>query len=493
MSDPAAVGGATISPAARVMRGATALLSTQPLTWAATLLTIVFMPRYLDSAALGQWSLVVTVATLAGAVLQAGVPMVLVRDMAADPARTDRLATRALVLLVGLGAVGGAIIALAFAWLAWLPVPPLTLELALASMVVSQALSVALAVISGQQRMKAYAWLNASTGVIGPVLGVLALAAGGDVLTLVAISLLVSLAITPMAWRNARVRIDRAGLGPSALLALARSGLPFLGMTLVTRARGDAEVFLLGLGLSVEALGWWTAANRIIAIPLFIPTLLMTPLLPALSGASGDREIFTGVLRRTLQLTILLTFSASAAIVAFAPLIPTLLGWPAEFSATIPLMQVLACSTPLISIGIVMGVPLVALGEERRWFVVSVLGTVAQLLTLPFAMPAFAAWVDNAALGAASVRFLVEAVMIGGALVLLPRGTLDWSPLSVAARATCAGAVMVATAWSLPAQSPYVVIGGSGLVYVAALLLFGAVRPAEIRAVLNSLPGRRAR
>src|SRR3954464_14828211 len=100
--------------------------------------------------------------------------------------------------------------------------------------------------------------------------------------------------------------------------------------------------------LNVEAVGWWSAALRIVSIPIFVPTLLVTPLLPALSQIVGDREAFATTLRRSFELTLVVTVGASAAIFAFAPVVPSILGWAPEYQAVVPLMQVLIFFFPLL-------------------------------------------------------------------------------------------------------------------------------------------------
>ena len=69
---------------------------------------------------------------------------------------------------------------------------------------------------------------------------------------------------------------------------------------------------------------------------------------------------------------------ASAGIFAFAPVVPSILGWAPEYQSTVPLMQVLVCFFPLLSMGMVYGAALVALGEERRLLVANVAATVVQ-------------------------------------------------------------------------------------------------------------------
>ena len=69
----------------RVIRGALILLSTQPVTWAASLLLVIFVPRLLDSRALGEYQMAVSLEGVLIALLSLGVPSVLTRRIASSP------------------------------------------------------------------------------------------------------------------------------------------------------------------------------------------------------------------------------------------------------------------------------------------------------------------------------------------------------------------------------------------------------------------------
>src|SRR5437660_9685004 len=74
-----------VSVGESVTRGALALLSTQPLTWGASLLTTILGPRLLGAEALGQFTIVFTIATLAATGTSLGVSEFLVRRVAQSP------------------------------------------------------------------------------------------------------------------------------------------------------------------------------------------------------------------------------------------------------------------------------------------------------------------------------------------------------------------------------------------------------------------------
>ncbi|MGE3267419.1 MAG: oligosaccharide flippase family protein [Chloroflexota bacterium] len=468
----------------RVMRGALALFSIQPLTWAASFLMIVYTPQYLSSAAMGQWAVLTALSGIGTVVLGLGVPTVLIRQVAAASESTPRSAAASLVLLGVVSIIGAVLVALLVRTFHLIDLPPLTLELTLAATVTSLIQQLLLSILNGQHRLGRFAGLSALGAVTTSVASVATLMLGGGLVGVLVVGLVVALATTALGWRTSGVSVDWSGATWPALRALAISGLPFAGTALVLRLRGDAEVMLLGLGLSIEVLGWWAAAERISYIALFIPTLLMTPLLPALAAVADDITIFRETLRRSLGLTIVLTLGASTGIVAIAPIVPHTFGWAPEFVAAIPLIEILALVAPLISVGMILGTALIALGDERRWFVTSVVASSLHLIVTPALIFGFNAWGNNGGVGAALAKLLIEVLMVGGALYLLPAGSVHRSSWMVALKSVIAslvmiGAVRLLLSFEPPFALPLSMLTG-GTVFLATLAALRVMPASEL-------------
>lgn len=474
----------------RVLGGALMLLSTQPITWASSLLLTIFIPRLLDSRSLGEFTIAVTLAALVGEVVSLGVPTVLTRRIAAQPATATADITSALVLLVGLGTVVALIAPMVIAATGLLSVSAALLGVVFAGMVVTQGRSILSAALIGYQWMGRFAWSNALVTVLVAVLSIGLLALGGGAIGLAAANVVPLLVVAVGGWLWFGIGFDRAGLDRRALVQLASLGLPFLAWNVLVRFRSDGEALFLGALLSVEAVGWWSAALRVVSIPIFVPTLIVTPLLPALSQIVGDREAFASTLRRGFELTLVVTVGASAAIFAFAPIVPSILGWSPEYEAAVPLMQVLIFFFPLLSMGMVFGTGLIALGDERRLLLANVGATVVQYGLLWLAVPIATSWFGNGALGAAFSRVASEVVMIVAAQMLLPRGIMTLGTWLFAGRVLLAGGVLILVSmpllnlfWPLAA-----VVGGLG--YLAALFLLRAARPSDVIEALGWVQAR---
>jgi len=442
------------APFASVMRGALALLGTQPLTWAAALLTIVFVPHYVGAATYGQYALAMSVALLAGAAVSLGVPEYLVRRVAKHPQRIAVDSGAAMVLLLGLATLAALALA-ALLPLAHLALRSLLLDIVLLGMAVSAGERVLLALLRAQERHARFAWLLAIGSVAGSLAGVGALAAGGGVTAFAIAVVLGSAAVTVWGWQSSGFRLLPAALSPRLWWELARGGLPFMGLSLVTGVYGTIDNLLLAALSRAEVIGWYAAAYNIISIPVFIPTLITTPLFPVLSRHAGDRPVFRLVLQRSIATALILSAPACGLIVALAPSIPAVLHWSPAFQHSIVLIQILALHQPVVAVDMVIGTALVALSRERRWLGVAVAAAIFNPSLNLLLIPLYERHGHNGAIGASIVTVATELLVGCGALRLLPAGFIGRETAGVALRvllaSVCLGVVTaILRSFSLP-------------------------------------------
>jgi len=465
------------------VRGAVALFTAQPLTWAASLLTAILVPRYLGDQALGQYIVAVTIANLAGLVASLGVPNYLRRHIATQPTRAAVDSAAAFVVLVTLALLIASALAAALPFLGF-PAGEISLVLvALIGMVVTTAQTLALSVLVGQERHGRYAWLNAAVAVAGAVAGIGVLLVGGGVQAYLATGVAASAAVAVLAWRAAGLKICRPALDLGLWQRLARSGFPFLGWMLALQIYGEIDKLLLAMLANEAVVGWYAAAYRIISIPVFIPTLITTPLLPALSRHAADRALFQQTVRRSLFAVLVLTVPTSAMSIGLAPAVPDLLHWPSAFQNSVPLMMILALHLPIVAVDMVLGTALTALHRERYWFgigaVASVVNPALNLLLIPY----FEHSLNNGAIGAAIVTVATELLMLGGALMLVPRGLVDRSLVGLSGRVVVAGVCLaVVTAQLLP-LSLLLAVAGGGLAFVGVAAALHVLRPVDFRII----------
>jgi O-antigen/teichoic acid export membrane protein len=350
------------------------------------------------------------------------------------------------------------------------------LALALVSMIVIGNHSLLTCALRGQENHLRYAWINAAPAVISAFGASLALFLGADLLVDTVVGVGLDVVVIACCWKPSGLR----PIFPRVNLSFVRTarefvygGLPFVGWNLTMAFYGGIDRILLGFFVSSSELGWYGAAYRIIGIPIFIPNLVITPLFPALSRSQQEPDALRRVIAQVLRAVLVLMVPLSAAICVLAPEIPTLLGWPADFENSVPLMQILSIQVPIVGFDMVLGAVLMSLGLERRWMWVGLIAAVINVACNLVAIPFFQHTAQNGPIGAALVTVMTEVMMSIGAIALLPKQVFDKHILwSTTPRVVVAGigAGLVA-AWLMPVALILAAVAGAATYLALGLAL----------------------
>jgi O-antigen/teichoic acid export membrane protein len=456
----------------------------------------VLLPRYLGDVNFGKLMSAIALTSLLGMVVDLGATTYLTKEVARDPRRASTLTLNLLVLRVPLSVIAGGL-AVIVAHLAGYDALTRTIIyiLTLGTLVTSLA-ALAAATLQGLQRMKALAATNILSKVGYAVAAAALLLAGGGAVAVAGawvgaslLSLVVSLVVL---WRYVGVSTLWASLNWRTWRRLLLAGLPFLVWQAALLVYGQIDTVLLSVMAHDAVVGWYAAAYRIVMIPVFIPTVVLTVIFPALSAATGDAPTFNALARRAVHVVALVCVPMGLGIMLLAGPIITALGYPASFvHSTIPLI-LLAPHLPLAAIDSMIGTVLNTQDRQRQWAVIGVAAAVLNPLLNLAAIPYTAAAWGNGAIGAAAITTLTEVFMMVGGLWLLPRGVFGRSTLSDVSKSLVASAVMgvvVLLTRDLPILVP-VALGG--LVYAAVALGIGAVSWGDLKQVQVYLMRRQA-
>jgi O-antigen/teichoic acid export membrane protein len=480
------------SIASSVARGSIALLSTQPLTWAATLLTTAIVPHYLGAEGLGELTVLVTITALATIPLGLGIPDYLIRRLAQEPQTMRAVVGTSLVIQMPM-AVLGALVLLVLGPLFAPSADPRLLYILLIGVLVAPAQNMLLTVLKGRERHRGYAWFNAAAVVSGQLLGAAALWAGAGLLVYAAITVVSALVATAIGWKLSGVRpllpsFDRSLLAD--IRAFVKGGFPFLTSNMVWNVMSGVDRVILGMFVAGAEIGWYAAAFRIYAIPVLIPTLVITPLFPALSRNVHDPDAIRSAIGKTLRITLLLIVPMTAGIIVVAPAVPGLLHWPADFVNAVPMMTVLSLQLPVMAVDMVLGILLMAIGRQMQWVTVGVIAAAMKILSNLVAIPFFEANFGSGAIGASYVTLATELVMFAGAVVLVPKNLVSSALLFDAARIAAAGVATVVVGMALLPVSLILAIVGGAVAYAAVAVLLRAVTREDLQPVLSRLSRR---
>jgi len=479
-----------------IVRGALALLSLQPMSWGASLLAAIALPQLLGSEVLGQLVIATTIAAIGSTVTGLGVSEFLVRRVAQQPHTLRRDQGVALTVQMVAASAGFVVIAL----LGWLFATSIVdfrfLLLALPVVLVAPAQTVLLSSFRGREQHRNYARLLAATTVLCMLGGIFALLVGGHGVAFLVTTAIMLTATTLAGWRLSGLRPSFPALNP-ALLSEAwqftRAGFPFLCWQVTQLAYSQVDRLLLGMLVPASEVGWYAAAGRIVAIPIFIPTLIITPLFPALSRSANQPEILRRTVAQTLRFTLLLTVPLSAGTIVISSVVPSWLGWPADFANAALPMSVLALQLPLVAAGMVLGSVLMAVGRERRLSIIAFVATLFNIGANLLLIPVLQAQTGNGGIGAAVVTVASEILMLIGMVVLLPKHLLDPGSVWDITRIVIAGAGTAIVGVSLLPVAAVLSIVAGAATYIALVALLRVLTIADIRRVVDLLGDRLGR
>ena len=438
----------------RVVRNIIALLVNQIGTWSVTLVTTLVVLPYLGNERWGLYAFVQAYSAFFAVGMTLGTGTYLTWRIARDPQSAGRLTFNTLLMQIPLTVI---FLALGLILLPVLDSRSLThnlSELSLLATAFTAFSATCTAALAGFQIMRPPALINLVSAACGTSLLVGCVALHLDLLTFLGVGVAIAL-ITLLVFL---VYTQRAiHLEPKVDLRLWRTitlgSMPFFTWSVVLLFYGQVDITMLHQMVGDAEVGWYAAANRVVSIPVFLPTIVITAILPALSREHNpDSSRFHELASRSLRLVMAAGIPAAAGTVMVAGALVPLLRFPASFNQMSPLIIILALNMPVIGLDMVLGTILIALGRQRAWTGVGVISAVfnpvANLWAIPYTQHAF----GNGAIGASCVTLATELVMLFGALCLKPRSIFTWGDIFYIVRCLLAAAIMIPSVWALSAQ-----------------------------------------
>jgi O-antigen/teichoic acid export membrane protein len=480
------------SRARRVARNASAVLSGQVLTWIASVLIVVTLPRYLGDSGYGRLVFAFSFTGMFGALALFGVPTLLTREIARDHERSGRLVFNALISRVPVILLAVGLMILVVYVLGYPASTQHVVWVAAGWMGVSSMSSIASAGLQGVERMTLLSAVSIIERVLVAVVGLGALAFAGAGLLTWSVVVLAGATVTATFLLVHFWRTEGLPWEPdlTVCLRLLVGGAPFLGASIALIIYGGIDVTMLSLMTREEVVGWYGAAYRFIGIPGFVAGAITMALFPAIVGAS--RETSTIMARRAFDVAVMVTLPVALLLVVSAGQLIELLRYPSGFQHSVILLRILAIHVPLVSISMVINTVLIARNRERAWLVLGLAAAVLNPTLNLAAIPWSAHLTGDGAIGAAIVTVITEVFIVGGSFVLVGTHTFDDSNLRIGARSATAGGLMVAAMLLVYPMVFFAVAGAGALTYGAGLLLMRATSIGEIRDLIDLVMSREA-
>jgi hypothetical protein len=299
------------------------------------------------------------------------------------------------------------------------------------------------------------------------------------------------IAVLVYAQRTIRLtlRVD-----PRVWRTIVLGGLPFFGWSAALLVYGQIDISMLKVMAGNAQVGWYSAAYRIISVPVFLPTIVISALLPALSSERVfDSPQFRTLASRSIRLVAAVGIPACAGTILLAQGLLRVLHYPHSFDQATPLIVILALHMPVVGVDMVLATAIIAIGRQRAWTLVGIIAAIFNLLMNLWAIPYTLRHYGNGAIGAAAVTVLTELLTLAGALVLRPRTVFTRSDVLYILRCVLAAGVMVPAVLALaalPRVGVLLAVAYGAIVYAMAAYTLQVVRNEDFVALARVFLGR---
>ncbi len=468
-------------------KNAGSLMLAQLITWAIAIGLTIFVPRYLGVVNVGKMHLAYSIWAIVGIVVTFGTDILMTKEIARTPTRTAELIGASIVVRLFLFVLCIGVVFI-YVQLAGYPGDTvIVIGLIGISTFLGQMAGSYQAAIQGLERMEYSSLADVVSKGLAALLTILVLLMGFKVFAVAltnSLGPLISLGILYFAVR--RFQTLKFRFQWSHVIWMYKAGLPYLLVSGFLVLYNQIDIIILSLMLNEESIGWYGVASRLFGTFMFIPSVFITAVFPALSRMyTNESNNLTKLLQKSFDLLLLLGLPIGLGVFVIShPIVVLLYG--EEFNNSGPILAIMGLVIIFTYQNALIGRFLISIDKQNIWTVVMggaiVLTIPLDLVLIPWCQAQF----GNGAIGGGISFLVTEAGMLLAGLFLLPRGTLGGANLRFAVRAILAGLVMTAVAWSLREMFILIPILAGGITYIGMILILRIV-PQEDWLLLQSL------
>ncbi|MBK8904166.1 MAG: flippase [Anaerolineaceae bacterium] len=431
-----------------ILKNAGVLMVSQLATWGLSLLLTLFLPRYLGVTSIGKLHLAESLWSIVSVVVAFGMDTLLIKEIARRPERVGDLLGTTMVVRTFfhlIGFFGLVLYARAFDY----PSETLTIIYIIGiSSLLGQYGGSVTAALQGLERMDFQSIANVLSRAIGTVISIILLLMGYKLIVIVSVFVLISLVnfLTQFLLLR-RVQDFKLRFTWGQGKEMLKYSLPLFGVGFFIIVYSQLDIVIISHLVNEDGVGWYGVADRFFGTLLFVPTVFLTAVFPALSRMfSSSPNSLPRLMGKSFDLLFVLSVPIGLGLIAISsPLVIGLFG--EEFANTAPILAVRGIVLIFTYQNILLGQFLISIDRQNSWSFVLAAATLATIpldfLLIPWCETAF----SNGAIGGALAYIVTEVGMFIIALRLLPKGWLNKNNTKFAVKTVIAGLVMLFAVW----------------------------------------------
>ncbi len=468
-----------------IAKNASILMGSQLITWTLTLLFTMFLPRYLGAVGVGKIHFANSVWAIVGIISAFGMDTLLTKEIARNPSKVSELFGLSILLRMFLFALAYS------ATIALLYLANYSLDTIYVAGIIGIAYLVMLfiegckAVLKGVEQMDVMSLGDIIGHAILTIVGILMLLWGWRIYTIAALIIVAKIANFALLLSSLRRTFSlRLHFDWQSAIHMLRSGIPYLmsGAILVIYLRID--IVIISFIVDERAVGWYGVADQLFSTFMFVPTVFLMAMFPAMSRMHmTDKASLHKLMTKSFDSLLLVSVPIGLGVMIIAdPIVVLLFG--SEFVNSGPILAVMGIVLIFTYQNVLLGRFLTAIDRQNAWTLVMMTATLATIPLDLFFIPWSQTMFNNGAIGGALSYVVTETMMISIGLILLPSGILGRRNVWTAVRVMAAGLAMVAVVWWFREMVIIIPIALGAIIYVSSVLLMGIVPKDDLASLM---------
>jgi len=468
-----------------VAKNTSIMMFQQVITWVASLILMLFLPRYLGPVEYGKLFLALSIYEIFRVLVSYGGNFLVAKYVSRDHTATAQIVTDATVLRLLIAALSAAMLVGAV-YLADYPVDTEMTIFAVAIMLVWQGgLTALYAAYQGHEALKFTSFGAIVERVVISVVGVTSLLLGAGKLVIAMVMSLGNLLnfVSLLAFAP-RIIPSIPRVNWRDVFAQLRSGLPYFLFAVFGTIYNRIDSLMLSKMSPGEVVGWYGGAFRLFDMMNFLPYILTVALYPVLSRLGTESNSIHGrTTQKGLEIVILAAFPMTIGVFFFANDIISLLYSLENYQGSVPILRILTCGLMLLYVDMILVTGLISSDKQREFSLISLAAIPIKFFLNFVLINYFQAAANNGGIGAAISTGITEGCIMIATLILLPKVTLSGFRVAVIGKSAVASALMFGVIWLGWNIGIYwiALIPVGAVVYGTMLLLLKTFEPAEMQ------------
>ncbi len=452
------------------------MMASQLVTWVLAFVLAIYLPRYLGAESVGAISIANSIWMIMGVLITFGMDTHLTKVVASRPEKTSEILGTSLAIRAAFFVAACVVVALYLWGLNYSTETMYVTAITGAAFFLMGITATISAVLSGLERMEFISLSNIVSKAVITGVTILLIFLDAGLYPIVSVNIIGAIvAIAIQGYSLSRQHKLRLRFRWSEARAMLGSSAPYLITALAIVVYQQMDKLFISSMVDTRTVGWYGTAMNLFGTLMFIPVVFGNVIFPALSRSySAATHHVNLIAQRSFDLMFLFSVPLGLGMVVISkPLIALLYG--PEFAPSAGVLAMLGIVLIFTYLNTILGQLLIATERTKPWNMVMI---VAILLTIPLDLvlvPWTHAVYGNGGLGGTTAFLVTEFGMVAAAIILLPKGTLQWSNVRTATLALLCGLVMMAACWWLREQNLILSVLAGAIIYSAGILLLRVV------------------